>query len=238
MELESVPTNLNLFVNYLPQEANDDALRAMFAQYGEVESCKVMIDLATGQSRCFGFVKFNSAKEAQASVHALNGYKWGTKTLVVKYANATNTTALGTPSNHVYVKGIPLVMSNDQLRALFAPYGTVNECKILIDPQTQLSRGMGFIKYATQQEADNSINALNGQVLPGTVKPIIVKYADTEEERQNRRVKQQKKRQQQSRYSPYPGVEVPTRASNYPPSSYPPVYPPATTIQSRQQAVI
>jgi len=115
---------------------------------------------------------------AQAAVHALNGYKWGTKTLVVKYANATNTTALGTPSNNIYVKGIPLVMSSDQLRTLFAPYGTVNECKILIgwscflcrvderlilyfkqrDPQTQLSRGMGFIKYATQQEADNSIN--------------------------------------------------------------------------------
>eukprot|EP01102_Stenamoeba_stenopodia_P008317 TRINITY_DN2384_c0_g1_i1.p1 TRINITY_DN2384_c0_g1~~TRINITY_DN2384_c0_g1_i1.p1 ORF type:complete len:413 (+),score=89.60 TRINITY_DN2384_c0_g1_i1:304-1542(+) len=233
MDNENAPTNLNLFVNYLPQDVNDEALRAMFAQYGEVESCKVMIDLATGQSRCFGFVKFKIPKEAQAAVQALNGYKWGTKTLVVKSANATNTTVLGTPSNNIYIKGIPLVMSSEQLRTLFAPYGTISECKILIDPQTQMSRGMGFIRYASQQEADNSINALNGQVLPGTVKPIVVKYADTEEERQNRRVKQQKKRQQQSsRYSPYPGVEMPTtmhRTTNaYPPSAFP-VYPPHTS---------
>lgn len=48
----------NLFVNYLPARAGDDALCALFSTYGEVESCKVMIDLHTGLSRCFGFVKY------------------------------------------------------------------------------------------------------------------------------------------------------------------------------------
>lgn len=223
--LDDPPVNLNLFVNYLPQEVNDEALRTMFSQYGEIESCKVMIDLATGQSRCFGFVKFKNAKEAQTAVQALNGYKYGTKTLVVKYANATNTTALGTPSSNVYVKGIPLVMSNEQLQQLFSPYGHIADCKILLDPQTQLSRGMGFIRYSTQQEAENAINALNGQALPGTVKPIIVKFADTEEERHQRRAKQQKKRTQGSRFAPYASPVVPDanpRGGGY--GAYPATY--------------
>ena len=61
---QSTPlTNTNLFVNYLPPTVSDDILRQMFTAYGEIESCKVMLDLTTGQSRCFGFVKFKTTQE-------------------------------------------------------------------------------------------------------------------------------------------------------------------------------
>jgi RNA recognition motif-containing protein len=47
----------NLFVNYLGQEINDEGLRNMFSPFGTIESAKVMVDLASGQSKGFGFVK-------------------------------------------------------------------------------------------------------------------------------------------------------------------------------------
>jgi ELAV like protein 2/3/4 len=199
--------NTNLFINYLPQEITDETLRNMFLPFGDIESCKVMLDLTTGQSRCFGFVKFGTSEQAQFAANAMNGHKLKNKTLVVKPANATNQSSVGTPSNNVYIKGIPQVMTTEQLQSLFSPYGTIAECKILLDPVSHFSRGMGFVRFNSPNEADNSIKALNNYVLAGTVKPIIVKYADTEEER---RTRQQKRRQ--LRYSPY-GIVTPL----YPP---------------------
>jgi RNA recognition motif-containing protein len=38
----------NLIVNYLPQNMNQETIRALFSQIGEVESCKLIRDRAPG----------------------------------------------------------------------------------------------------------------------------------------------------------------------------------------------
>ena len=48
---------------------------------------------------------------------------------------------------------------------------------------TNYSRGMGFVRFSSVEEAENAIEALNGQVVAGSMKPLIVKFADTEDER-------------------------------------------------------
>lgn len=53
------PENLNVFVNHLSPDITDDGLRRMFSTFGNIESAKVMVDLSTGLSRGFGFVKFS-----------------------------------------------------------------------------------------------------------------------------------------------------------------------------------
>ena len=50
--------NTNLFVNFIPPEYKEDDLHRMFAPFGHIVSTKLMIDLRTHESKCFGFVKF------------------------------------------------------------------------------------------------------------------------------------------------------------------------------------
>lgn len=38
----------NLIVNYIPPSVNELSLQALFAPYGEIERCKLMMDLQTG----------------------------------------------------------------------------------------------------------------------------------------------------------------------------------------------
>jgi hypothetical protein len=38
----------NLIINYLPQNMNQDEVRALFASMGEIESCKLVRDKVTG----------------------------------------------------------------------------------------------------------------------------------------------------------------------------------------------
>ena len=45
---------------------------------------------------------------------------------------------------------------------------------------------MGFVRFVSIDEANNSIEALNGQIIAGALKPIIVKFSDTEDERKFR----------------------------------------------------
>jgi RNA recognition motif-containing protein len=45
----------------------------MFEPYGEIESCKLMLDKATSQSMGYGFVKYRTAAAAQKAITELSG---------------------------------------------------------------------------------------------------------------------------------------------------------------------
>ena len=62
-----------LYVGNLPFSVNDDTLRTVFTEAGNVESAKVIIDRASGRSKGFGFVEMASDDEAQAAISNLNG---------------------------------------------------------------------------------------------------------------------------------------------------------------------
>ncbi|XP_008216340.1 CUGBP Elav-like family member 4 isoform X4 [Nasonia vitripennis] len=80
--------------------------------------------------------------------------------------------------------------TEDDVRQLFTAFGTIEECTILRGPDGT-SRGCAFIKFSTHQEAQSAINSLHGsQTMPGASSSLVVKYADTEKERQLRRMQQ------------------------------------------------
>lgn len=63
---------MNIYVGNLPYSTTDNELQAVFAEYGAVDSAKVIIDRATGRSRGFGFVEMADDGEAQAAIEGLN----------------------------------------------------------------------------------------------------------------------------------------------------------------------
>lgn len=64
---------MNLYVGNLPYRMTDDQLRQEFEQYGQVASCTIIMDKATGQSKGFGFLEMPSREEAEAAITGLNG---------------------------------------------------------------------------------------------------------------------------------------------------------------------
>ena len=67
----------------------------------------------------------------------------------------------------LYVGGLPYSVTDDQLRELFAPHGTVESAQVVTDKYTDRSRGFGFVEMSTQAEAEKAIEALNGTSLEG-----------------------------------------------------------------------
>ncbi len=61
-----------LYVGNLPFTATEDAVRALFAPHGTVESLSLISDRETGRARGFGVVEM-SATDASRAMQALNG---------------------------------------------------------------------------------------------------------------------------------------------------------------------
>ena len=77
--------NNKLYVGQISFQADSEALRAFFAQVGEVLSAKIITDRDTGRSKGFGFVEMSN-EEGQQAVEALNGKEFNGKELNVSEA--------------------------------------------------------------------------------------------------------------------------------------------------------
>ncbi|CAF1144773.1 unnamed protein product [Adineta steineri] len=95
-----------------------------------------------------------------------------------------------TEDRKLFVGMLNKQMTEENVRAIFEPHGTIEECTILRGPSGD-SKGCAFVKYATHNEAQQAIQNIHGsQTFPGASSSIVVKFADTEKERQLRRMQQ------------------------------------------------
>lgn len=76
---------MKIFVGNLPFNVNEADVRALFAQYGTVESFALITDRDTGRPRGFGFVEMSNADAARA-IQGLNGHEMGGRALKVNEA--------------------------------------------------------------------------------------------------------------------------------------------------------
>jgi len=76
---------MNIFVAKLSPNTDEDSLKSLFSQYGEVSSTKVIMDRDTGRSKCFGFVEMGDSEGSEA-INSLNDTEYEGSTIVVKKA--------------------------------------------------------------------------------------------------------------------------------------------------------
>lgn len=67
---------------------------------------------------------------------------------------------------NIYVANIPYVVSEDMLRELFEEHGSVDSVKIVLDRETNRSRGFGFVEMP-DEAAQNAIDGLDGHSFHG-----------------------------------------------------------------------
>jgi len=70
-------------------------------------------------------------------------------------------------SQKIYVGNLGFSISNEALSEKFAQYGTVSSAKVIMDRDTNRSKGFGFVEMSSSVEAAKAINALNGTDFDG-----------------------------------------------------------------------
>lgn len=63
---------MNIYVGNLSYKVNEDDLKEIFEEYGDVSSVKIITDRYTGKSKGFGFIEMPDESQANNAIDELN----------------------------------------------------------------------------------------------------------------------------------------------------------------------
>ena len=77
---------MKLLIRNLARSTTEEELKTLFGEYGTVQSCNLVLDKATSESKGFAFVEMPKAGEAVAAMKTLNGQELANNKIRVKKA--------------------------------------------------------------------------------------------------------------------------------------------------------
>lgn len=84
--------------------------------------------------------------------------------------------------NKIFVGSLPWSINNDSLKELFSQYGEVTEAVVIMDRETNRSKGFGFVTFSTPEAAQKALE-MSGKDVEG--RAIVVNIAKPREERRS-----------------------------------------------------
>jgi RNA recognition motif-containing protein len=91
---------MNIFISNLSFRVDDEDLKQLFAEYGDLSSAKVIKDRYTGKSRGFGFVEMVNEEEAKKAIEELDRAEYDGKVITVSVAKPKTDTGRSKGSNY------------------------------------------------------------------------------------------------------------------------------------------
>ncbi|KAM3268677.1 heterogeneous nuclear ribonucleoprotein 1 [Capsicum chacoense] len=181
-----------LFVGGIAWETGEESFRKYFSRFGEIADCVIMMDKVSGRPRGFGFVTFADPEVANKVLeedHVIDGRTVEVKRTVPK----EDMQVKGAPkTKKIFVGGLPVSLTEDDLKEYFSSYGHVVEHQIMLDRETGRSRGFGFVTFASENAVEEVLNSGRMHEIHG--KQVEIKKAEpkragaehTSESRQHR----------------------------------------------------
>jgi len=174
----------NIFIKNLDPALGFKDLYDHFSEFGNILSCKVALNEATGQSKGYGFVHFETEASAKAAIEKCNNKKIGSKEVFVGpfIPKKQRVQHMEKSWTNVYVKDIDPEVTDEEFQKLFEQFGPVNSPLIKRNEKTGLSEGYGFVNFLKHEDAKVAAEKLNGYKLRN--KQIICCRAQKKSERE------------------------------------------------------
>ncbi|MBT3308951.1 MAG: RNA-binding protein [Gammaproteobacteria bacterium] len=77
---------MKLLIRNLARSTTEEEIKTLFSKYGTVQSCDLVLDKATSESKGFAFVEMPKPGEAKAAMKTLNGKEIANNKIRVKKA--------------------------------------------------------------------------------------------------------------------------------------------------------
>jgi len=75
---------MKLLIRNIARTTTEEELQSLFEAFGTVQSCDLVLDKETGQSKGFGFVEIPNQGDAKAAMKSINGKEIAGNKLRVK----------------------------------------------------------------------------------------------------------------------------------------------------------
>ncbi|CDO73584.1 hypothetical protein BN946_scf185014.g54 [Trametes cinnabarina] len=154
-----------LYLGRLPPDARAEDVSKLFDGYGRIVDCRVM----TG----FGFVEFESSRDAEDALNQFNGKNFMGSNIVVEFAKETRPRrepfdpdramrSRRPPGFRLIVSGISRDTSWQDLKDFGREAGSVSYADIDRD-----APGEGILEYLSREDAERAVKELDGRDLRG-----------------------------------------------------------------------
>ncbi|XP_053169773.1 CUGBP Elav-like family member 2 [Scomber japonicus] len=194
------PDAIKMFVGQIPRSWSEKELKELFEPYGAVYQINILRDRSQNppQSKGCCFVTFYTRKAALEAQNALHNIKTLTgmhhpiqmKPADSEKSNATNPLV---PTGVIFCRSSPPRPATTSIAAAAAATTTTTIATIAFPPT-----GCAFVTFSTRAMAQNAIKAMHqSQTMEGCSSPIVVKFADTQKDKEQRRLQQQLAQQMQ-----------------------------------------
>lgn len=154
----------NIFIKNLDKSIDNKLLHETFSVFGNILTCKVATD-ASGQSKGYGFVQYETEEAAKKAIDQLNGMLLNDKQVFVgpflrkqDRENAVDKTKF----TNVFVKNLADSTTKEELEGVFGKYGTITSAVVMTDENGK-SRCFGFINFENPEDAARAVEELNGK---------------------------------------------------------------------------
>ncbi|XP_068595476.1 CUGBP Elav-like family member 2 [Brachionichthys hirsutus] len=188
------PDTIKMFVGQIPRSWSETELKELFEPFGAVHQINILRDRTQNppQSKGCCFVTFYTRKaalEAQNALHNIKTLSGMHHPIQMKPADSEKTSAV--EDRKLFIGMVSKKYGENEIRMMFSSFGQIEECRILRGPDGQ-SRGCAFVTFATRAMAQNAIKTMHhSQTMEGCSSPLVVKFADTQRDKEQRRLQQQ-----------------------------------------------
>ncbi|XP_075455577.1 CUGBP Elav-like family member 2 isoform X22 [Ascaphus truei] len=205
---------IKMFVGQIPRSWSEKELKDLFEPYGAVYQINVLRDRSQNppQSKGCCFVTFYTRKaalEAQNALHNIKTLPGMHHPIQMKPADSEKSNAV--EDRKLFIGMVSKKCNENDIRVMFSPFGQIEECRILRGPDglsrvpssnMESSRASqhccAFVTFSTRAMAQNAIKSMHqSQTMEGCSSPIVVKFADTQKDKEQRRMQQQLAQQMQ-----------------------------------------
>ncbi|XP_069508731.1 heterogeneous nuclear ribonucleoprotein A0 [Ambystoma mexicanum] len=147
-----------LFIGGLNVQTTEQGLREHFESFGELTDCVVVVNPQTKRSRCFGFVTYSVAEEADAAMNASPHVVDGSNVELKRAVSREDSVQPGAHAKvkKLFVGGLKEEIGEDDLLEHFSQFGDVEKVEIIADKQSGRKRGFGFVHFLNHDGADKA----------------------------------------------------------------------------------
>lgn len=165
-------SNSTLWMGDIETWMDENYVKKIFALIAPLKSIKVM--KKNGQSIGYGFIEFETEDIATYVLNNFNGKIINGNNKPLKLSRAQFSLAkLGEEEVQIYICDMDINVTEDMLFEFFKnKFPSVFAAKLICD-SNRISKGYGFIKMRSMEEANKAVKEMNGKYLLG--KPIRVK---------------------------------------------------------------
>ncbi|KAK9129884.1 hypothetical protein Sjap_010371 [Stephania japonica] len=172
-----------LYVVNLPWRLSATEIKNMFGECGSVKDVEI-IKGKDGRNRGYAFVMMGSAEEACAAIEKFDSYELSGRIIRVEFSKSLKKPSpppvvpLTKETSHkLYVSNLAWKARASHLRelAISSSFNPVS-ARVVFDSPSGRSAGYGFVSFATKEEAEAALSALDGKELLG--RPIRLKFSE------------------------------------------------------------